>query len=140
MLRLERDRPVAECEQTSAKLDPSIPLHRALMVVMRMRSAWDIDATTTDGYERLARLREEVDYLTAEQTPNPPGIPHTELPLSAFVYDESSVVHRTSHPDRPDDDVGSLQPRLIKEVSSLLEISPRAIKLLASNDSLFAEQ
>lgn len=122
------------------KLSVDKAVDRALMVVTRMRSAWSLDSRTEEGYARLALLREEVNYLTAEQIVTSTVLPSTELPLSAFPYDETDVKHRVSHPDRPGDDLDSLDPALVAEVVSLLDASPDAIKQLASMDILLTEQ
>lgn len=126
-----------EQARVSEKLDSGSAIDRALMVVMRMRSAWNIDSTTTEGYAQLVRLREEVNYLTAKA--GRAALSSTELPLSAFPYDETNVKHRVSHPDRPGDDLASLDPALVEEITSLLEKSPDAVKQLASVDLLLSD-
>lgn len=122
------------------KLRIENPLERALMVVIRTRSAWNFDSTTVEGYARLVKLREEVNYLTAKPIAAPAGLMSTEFDLSAFPYDETNVIHRVSHPDRPDDDLASFDPELVTEITLLLNKSPDAIKQFASRDDLLGDQ
>ena len=127
-----------EQARASERLDSASALGRALMVAVRMRNAWSLDATTAEGYAQLVRLREEVNSLTAESAPA--ALSSTDLPLSAFPYDETNVKHRVSHPGRSGDELDSLDPELIAEITLLFNKSPDAIKQFASMDILLTEQ